>query len=257
MLQIILSLPSVFHSSSLSIVLYRRKHLLCCPARHHADRRVGNVKALLVLGSTRVVSIGVAVVPEKPAHTWPKLPTHAPSWHASLSIRDKIIDINSAVFLLLSQRQTRRKRGVELQHRATLRMAPDPTRAKKAPRSWDALTPSLAQWILDYLSSMGFEHPTPVQKACLELFRGNKDVVVEAVTGSGKTLAFLIPVVEASTGGIFAPVAIFCSMRRPANLVPRRDCSAVMSRQSDTTSRPSSSHPPENSHPRSTMCLCL
>ncbi|KAK4227650.1 P-loop containing nucleoside triphosphate hydrolase protein [Podospora fimiseda] len=75
-------------------------------------------------------------------------------------------------------------------------MAPVQTRAKKAPRSWDALTPPLAQWILDYLSSMGFEHPTPVQKSCLDLFRGNKDVVVEAVTGSGKTLAFLLPVVE-------------------------------------------------------------
>ncbi|KAK3683851.1 P-loop containing nucleoside triphosphate hydrolase protein [Podospora appendiculata] len=75
-------------------------------------------------------------------------------------------------------------------------MAPEPTRIKKAPRSWDALTPPLAQWILDYLSSSGFEHPTPVQKSCLEIFRGNKDVVVEAVTGSGKTLAFLIPTVE-------------------------------------------------------------
>ncbi|KAL2196030.1 P-loop containing nucleoside triphosphate hydrolase protein [Corynascus similis CBS 632.67] len=75
-------------------------------------------------------------------------------------------------------------------------MAPVQARPKKAPRSWDALTPSLAQWILDYLSSMGFEQPTPVQKSCLEIFRGNKDVVVEAVTGSGKTLAFLIPVVE-------------------------------------------------------------
>ncbi|KAK3941720.1 hypothetical protein QBC46DRAFT_285469 [Diplogelasinospora grovesii] len=73
---------------------------------------------------------------------------------------------------------------------------PDKSRIKKAPRSWDALTPGLAQWILDYLSSMGFAHPTPVQKSCLEIFRGNKDVVVEAVTGSGKTLAFLIPMAE-------------------------------------------------------------
>ena len=75
-------------------------------------------------------------------------------------------------------------------------MAPDQPRVRKAPRSWDALTPSLAQWVLDYLAAMGFEQPTPVQKSCLEIFRGNKDVVVEAVTGSGKTLAFLIPVVE-------------------------------------------------------------
>ncbi|KAK3387535.1 P-loop containing nucleoside triphosphate hydrolase protein [Podospora didyma] len=75
-------------------------------------------------------------------------------------------------------------------------MAPDQLRTKKPSRSWDALTPPLAQWILDYLSSSGFEQPTPVQMSCLEIFRGNKDVVVEAVTGSGKTLAFLIPVVE-------------------------------------------------------------
>lgn len=77
-------------------------------------------------------------------------------------------------------------------------MAPAQTQTKvrKPPRSWDALTPPLAQWILDYLASNGFTQPTPVQKSCLELFRGNKDVVVEAVTGSGKTLAFLIPVVE-------------------------------------------------------------
>ncbi|KAK3297941.1 ATP-dependent rRNA helicase SPB4 [Chaetomium fimeti] len=75
-------------------------------------------------------------------------------------------------------------------------MPPEQARARKTPRSWGALTPSLAPWILDYLSSMGFEQPTPVQKSCLDIFRGNKDVVVEAVTGSGKTLAFLIPVVE-------------------------------------------------------------
>ncbi|KAK4140785.1 uncharacterized protein C8A04DRAFT_39609 [Dichotomopilus funicola] len=75
-------------------------------------------------------------------------------------------------------------------------MAPSQPRAKKAPRSWETLAPSLAPWVLDYLSSMGFEQPTPVQKSCLEIFRGNKDVVVEAVTGSGKTLAYLIPVVE-------------------------------------------------------------
>jgi len=50
---------------------------------------------------------------------------------------------------------------------------------------------------------MGFEQPTPVQKSCLEIFRGNKDVVVEAVTGSGKTLAFLIPVVEVRTLFLF------------------------------------------------------
>ena len=77
-------------------------------------------------------------------------------------------------------------------------MAPNPTKKISAPRSWDSLSPPLAQWLLDYLGSMGYEKPTPVQKATLEIFRGNKDVVVEAVTRSGKTLSYIIPVVEVS-----------------------------------------------------------
>ncbi|KAH0536291.1 ATP-dependent rRNA helicase spb4 [Glutinoglossum americanum] len=68
--------------------------------------------------------------------------------------------------------------------------------ASSTQRSWEALTPSLSEWILDAVSSMGFERMTPVQASTIPLFMGHKDVVVEAVTGSGKTLAFLIPIVE-------------------------------------------------------------
>lgn len=50
---------------------------------------------------------------------------------------------------------------------------------KKDPRAWDALTPPLAEWILDAISSMGFEKMTPVQASTIPLFMGNKDVVVE------------------------------------------------------------------------------
>jgi hypothetical protein len=49
----------------------------------------------------------------------------------------------------------------------------------KDPRAWDALTPSLAEWILDAISSMGFSRMTPVQASTIPLFMGNKDVVVE------------------------------------------------------------------------------
>ncbi|KAM5448529.1 ATP-dependent rRNA helicase spb4 [Microsporum audouinii] len=66
----------------------------------------------------------------------------------------------------------------------------------KNPRAWEALTPSLSQWILDAVSAMGFSRMTPVQASVIPLFMGNKDVVVEAVTGSGKTMSFLIPVIE-------------------------------------------------------------
>ena len=78
-------------------------------------------------------------------------------------------------------------------------MAPDRGKATTKPissRAWEALTPSLSEWILDAISSMGFSRMTPVQASTIPLFMGYKDVVVEAVTGSGKTLAFLIPIVE-------------------------------------------------------------
>jgi ATP-dependent RNA helicase DDX55/SPB4 len=58
-------------------------------------------------------------------------------------------------------------------------MAPGKVVAKKDPRAWGGLTPPLAEWILDAVSSMGFKQMTPVQAATLPQFLGNKDVVVE------------------------------------------------------------------------------
>ncbi|SMR41663.1 unnamed protein product [Zymoseptoria tritici ST99CH_1E4] len=74
-------------------------------------------------------------------------------------------------------------------------MQPEMTE-KKQPKSFEALTPELSTWILDFTHSMGFARTTPVQAMAIPLLMGNKDLVVEAVTGSGKTLSFLIPLVE-------------------------------------------------------------
>ncbi|KAM0269447.1 hypothetical protein ACHAQH_009721 [Verticillium albo-atrum] len=77
-------------------------------------------------------------------------------------------------------------------------MAPSATVAekKKDPRDWRGLNPPLAEWVLDFVASQGYQRMTPVQAATIPQFLGNKDVVVEAVTGSGKTLAFLLPIVQ-------------------------------------------------------------
>ena len=75
-------------------------------------------------------------------------------------------------------------------------MAQDTATEKKQPKSFEALTPELSQWILDFTTGMGFARTTPVQAMAIPLLMGNKDLVVEAVTGSGKTLSFLIPLVE-------------------------------------------------------------
>lgn len=62
--------------------------------------------------------------------------------------------------------------------------------AQGASRAWEALTPALSEWILEAVSSMGFNRMTPVQASTIPLFMGNKDVVVEVsrlvVTGRGQ-----------------------------------------------------------------------
>lgn len=68
--------------------------------------------------------------------------------------------------------------------------------SEKRPKSFEALTPELSSWILDFTQHMNFARTTPVQGMAIPLLMGNKDLVVEAVTGSGKTLAFLIPIVD-------------------------------------------------------------
>lgn len=58
-------------------------------------------------------------------------------------------------------------------------MAQEQPPEKKQPKSFEALTPELAEWILDYTRSMGFARTTPVQAMAIPLLMGNKDLVVE------------------------------------------------------------------------------
>jgi ATP-dependent RNA helicase DeaD len=46
------------------------------------------------------------------------------------------------------------------------------------------------------LAKMGYEHPTPVQRAVFDPATRGKDLVVQARTGTGKTTAFGLPIVE-------------------------------------------------------------
>ena len=74
-------------------------------------------------------------------------------------------------------------------------MAEDAASPKKQPKSFEALTPELSSWILDYTRSMNFTRTTPVQGMAIPLLTGNKDLVVEVcqitVLGAPKETSIL------------------------------------------------------------------
>jgi ATP-dependent RNA helicase DeaD len=57
-------------------------------------------------------------------------------------------------------------------------------------------TLNLSKETLEVLTSMGYTHPTPVQRAVFEPAIRGADLVVQARTGTGKTAAFGLPIVE-------------------------------------------------------------
>jgi len=59
----------------------------------------------------------------------------------------------------------------------------------------------LSQEVLGALVDMGFESPTPIQKAALPSALAGRDVIGLAQTGTGKTAAFGIPLIEAAGDG--------------------------------------------------------
>ncbi|HMI87947.1 MAG TPA: DEAD/DEAH box helicase, partial [Polyangiaceae bacterium] len=55
---------------------------------------------------------------------------------------------------------------------------------------------NLSKEMLEVLTSMGYTHPTPVQRAVFDPAVRGSDLVVQARTGTGKTAAFGLPIVE-------------------------------------------------------------
>ena len=50
--------------------------------------------------------------------------------------------------------------------------------------------------LMDGISAMGFEKPTPIQEQAIPAILEGKDIIGSAQTGTGKTAAFLLPVIQ-------------------------------------------------------------
>jgi ATP-dependent RNA helicase DeaD len=73
----------------------------------------------------------------------------------------------------------------------------------------------LSDEVLNALSAMGFEEPTPIQKIAVGPALKGKDIIGLAQTGTGKTAAFGIPIVERGMKGkIKNPYAIVLAPTR-------------------------------------------
>jgi ATP-dependent RNA helicase DeaD len=72
--------------------------------------------------------------------------------------------------------------------------------------------------LLQTLAQLGYEEPTPVQRAAIPPLLEGRDVVAQAATGTGKTAAFAIPLLQQLTPGALGPFQISSLV-----LVPTRE----------------------------------
>ena len=82
-----------------------------------------------------------------------------------------------------------------------------------------ALAPELCR----ALSGLGYEEPTPIQRAAIPPLLEGRDLVGQAATGTGKTAAFALPVLQRilREGGRPEPIALV--------LVPTRELAVQVS----------------------------
>jgi len=55
---------------------------------------------------------------------------------------------------------------------------------------------NLPEYLLRAVTAVGYEQPTPIQKASIPLIQAGRDLVAEAQTGTGKTAAYALPILQ-------------------------------------------------------------
>ena len=63
----------------------------------------------------------------------------------------------------------------------------------------------LADALVEAVTKLGYEEPTPVQRETIPLLLAGGDLLAQAATGTGKTAAFALPMLHRlATGGVRA-----------------------------------------------------
>ena len=57
----------------------------------------------------------------------------------------------------------------------------------------------LADLLLKAVAALGYEEPTPIQRATIPLLLSGRDLLAQAATGTGKTAAFALPMIQQLT----------------------------------------------------------
>jgi len=86
----------------------------------------------------------------------------------------------------------------------------------EAPNGFATL--GIAPELLAGLTTLGYEEPTPIQRAAIPALIGGRDLLGQAATGTGKTAAFALPLLHVTPVGPLAP-----GRPRALVLVPTRE----------------------------------
>ena len=81
----------------------------------------------------------------------------------------------------------------------------------------------LSSKLLDTLTSLGYEEPTPIQREAIPPLLAGRDLLGQAATGTGKTAAFALPLLERIHGGAHVDVDDEARRARALILVPTRE----------------------------------
>ncbi len=93
---------------------------------------------------------------------------------------------------------------------------PTPEVPTEAPNGFATL--GIAPELLAGLATLGYEEPTPIQRAAIPALIAGKDLLGQAATGTGKTAAFALPLLHVTPAGPLAP-----GKPRALVLVPTRE----------------------------------